>query len=62
MGGKLLKFKKNPLYTHHRSEGLTHRGQARILHMFHLDVKEARVGKRGSVSTAPSSIGGDDGR
>lgn len=27
MGGQHLKFNKNPRYTHHRSEGLTHRAR-----------------------------------
>lgn len=29
MAGKILKFKKNPKFTHNRSEGLTRRGEAR---------------------------------
>lgn len=29
MGGKILKFRKNPRYIHKRSEGLTRRGEAR---------------------------------
>ena len=30
LGSKLKKFKLDPKYTHHRSEGLTHRGQKHV--------------------------------
>lgn len=55
MGGKHLKFKKTPKYPHHRSEGLTHRGQQRLTNLLKGPWKRTAVNRAGVTQDVDQS-------